>query len=96
MGVSIECYRLRIGYQPRYKVNLKYKVDNTIYNSVPSLKYLLALSLLSLGPTNYSSHFIVNENLVTSSWQQGLLGLNAEANNKICHILNGNKNQKRY
>ena len=94
MGVSLECYRFRIGcHQPRDIVIRKYRVKSMKNNFMQTLPFLLAASLFNCFPQHLIS-LPMDNNIQNSLYQPGLFGFNASATNKVCHSLNGNRRQQ--
>ena len=95
MGVSLECYRRRIGcYQPSHMVSRQNKVKVIKYYSLLKLKFCLAFCMLALSPTNCLLSSFLDKTAISSQWQPGLIGLDARLNNKVCHSLNGNRSKE--
>ena len=94
MGVSLECYRLRIGcYQPKYKIVRQCRVKSMKKIQVQTLSFHVVFILVSSIPMYFLN--LSFDNIVqTSLWQSGLMGLNANATNQVCHSLNGNRKQQ--
>ena len=95
MGVSLDCYRMRIGcYQPSYSVFRQFKVKLTKNCSMLSFKFCLAICLLVHSPTNYMSSSFLDKTIISSQWKPGLMGLDMGLNNRVCHSLNGNRSKE--
>ena len=106
MGVSLQCYRIRIGYfQPKQCKNILYKPTSIKSTQVSTLQYLLAvcltINLASVSITGsvplspgYLSLTARGESVQQSEWQCGLRGLAAGLTNKACHSLSGNRKQQ--
>ena len=95
MGVSLDCYRMRIGcYQPSHIVSRQIRVKVTKYYSMLTLKFCLAICLLRFPPMNCMPSSILDKSVTSSQWQPGLMGLDIGLNNKVCHCINGNRSKE--
>ena len=95
MGVSLDCYRMRIGcYQPSHIVSRQIRVKVTKYYSMLTLKFCLAICLLRFPPMNCMPSSFLDKTVTSSQWQPGLMGLDIGLNNKVCHCINGNRSKE--
>lgn len=92
MGVTLECYRMRIGcHQPRYLLGRQSRVENLMCSSVTMSKYLMTISFLGYACSKSMPRSVEND-FTSFQWQPGLMGFGLDATNKICHMLTGNEN----
>ena len=97
MGVSLDCYRQRIG---AFNENRKLKKATRIKTSSkcetkanPKLYTFLLFYITLVQPNIQNPKLLVSRNdFKLFEWQQGLGGVSATETNKLCHIKYGNKN----
>ena len=105
MGVSIQCYRIRIGsFQPNKIKHSSSRMKSTTKHRMSLILHLL-LSLFMIGqsetnPYHISTPALTSRYLTLSAvgsstlgieWQPGLKGSSAGLTNKVCHLLNRQK-----
>ena len=105
MGVSIQCYRIRIGsFQPNKIKHSSSRMKSTTKHRMSLILHLL-LSLFMIGQSETNPYHIstpaltlryltlsaVGSSTLGIEWQPGLQGSCAGLTNKVCHLLNGNR-----
>ena len=78
-------------FQPSHKLVQLSRLKTNKYHIKQPIKFLLALCLLSLPPTNVMSSYLLGRTMLNSTWHPGIMGLDSKSINKMCHVIYGNK-----